>query len=42
MKIDQISDGFCTKMNDTGVEDAASNRFASWAYPKLALNHLTG
>jgi hypothetical protein len=26
MKIDQISDGFCTKMSDAGVEDAASEQ----------------
>jgi hypothetical protein len=26
MKIDQILDGFCTKMSDAGAKDAASKR----------------
>jgi hypothetical protein len=34
MKIDQISDGFCTKMSDAGVEDAASKRILAQNTPK--------
>ncbi len=34
MKIDQISDEFCTKMSDAGVDDAASERILVQNSPK--------
>jgi hypothetical protein len=34
MKIDEISDGFCTKIREAGVEDAASERILVQNTPK--------